>query len=146
MHRASDSHHARLALHSPDDSTYQCRNGGLTPRDHAQAWVVDGEQERLIVGCVTGEVLVVESLDLKSVLHTEGGSAADCIVPFSKGFLVGQSNGAVAMFERDDRDSFLRSKVRCQGKSPEVASGHERMYERRIEWVVRMQQCSVRYA
>lgn len=72
---------------------------------------MDGDRERLIVGCVTGEVLVVEALDLKVVLHTEGAAAADCIVPFSKGFLVGQSNGAVAVFERDDRDSYLRSKV-----------------------------------
>jgi hypothetical protein len=79
--------------------------------ERVQAWVMDGERERLIVGCVTGEILVVESLDLKAVLHTEGGAAADCIIPFSKGFLVGQSNGAVAMFERDERDSFLRSKV-----------------------------------
>lgn len=74
---------------------------------------MDGDRERLIVGCVTGEVLVVEALDLKVVLHTEGAAAADCIVPYSKGFLVGQSNGAVAVFERDDRDSYLRSKV-CQ--------------------------------
>jgi hypothetical protein len=73
--------------------------------------VIEGDRERLIVGCVTGEVLVVEALDLKVVLHTEGAAAADCIVPFSKGFLVGQSNGAVAVFERDDRDSYLRSKV-----------------------------------
>lgn len=72
---------------------------------------MEGDRERLIVGCVTGEVLVVEALDLKVVLHTEGAAAADCIVPFSKGFLVGQSNGAVAVFERDDRDSYLRSKV-----------------------------------
>ena len=76
-----------------------------------QLWVMEGDRERLIVGCVTGEVLVVEALDLKVVLHTEGAAAADCIVPFSKGFLVGQSNGAVAVFERDDRDSYLRSKV-----------------------------------
>jgi hypothetical protein len=76
-----------------------------------QAWVTDGDRERLIVGCVSGEVLVVEALDLKAVLRTEGAAAADCILPFSKGFLVGQSNGAVAVFERDDRDSYLRSKV-----------------------------------
>lgn len=100
---------------------------------------MEGDRERLIVGCVTGEVLVVEALDLKVVLHTEGGAAADCIVPFSKGFLVGQSNGAVAVFERDDRDSYLRSKVcscACACSRPATLrnltlSSHHTSYTRR---------------
>ena len=65
----------------------------------------------MVIGCVSGELLVLEALELKAVLHTEGGGAADALLPWSKGFLVGQSNGMVAVFERDDRDSFQRSRV-----------------------------------
>lgn len=65
----------------------------------------------MVIGCVSGELLVLESLELKAVLHTEGGGAADALLPWSKGFLVGQSNGMVAVFERDDRESFQRSRV-----------------------------------
>lgn len=76
-----------------------------------QVWVAEADRERLVIGCVSGELLVLESLELKAVLHTEGGGAADSLLPWSKGFLVGQSNGMVAVFERDDRDSFQRTRV-----------------------------------
>jgi hypothetical protein len=58
-----------------------------------------------------GEILLVESLDLKATLQTEGGASAECIVPWNKGFLVGQGNGAVSVFDRDDKDSYRRTKV-----------------------------------
>lgn len=87
----------------------------LTKRDAqeytCQAWVADGERERLAVGCLSGEILLIEGIDLKAVMHTEGNAPVDCILPWSKGFMVGQNNGAVAIFERDERESYRRTKV-----------------------------------
>jgi hypothetical protein len=97
------------------DSTLKPALAPLAKRDPQEylshCWVTEGERERLVIGCVSGEILLVEHLDLKAVLHTDGGAAADCLVPWAKGFLVGQSNGALAVFERDERETYLRTKV-----------------------------------
>jgi cilia- and flagella-associated protein 57 len=76
-----------------------------------QAWIADGDKERLAIGCLAGEILLIEALDLKVVMRTEGNFPVDRILPWSKGFMVGQGNGAVAIFERDERESYRRTKV-----------------------------------
>lgn len=94
-----------------------------------QAWVSDGEKEKLAIGCLSGEILLVEGIELKAVMHTEGNAPVDYMLPWSKGFLVGQGNGAVAVFERDEREAYRRTKVfklREPGKVLDMAlSAHE---------------------
>ena len=76
-----------------------------------QAWVAEGDKQRLALGCASGEILLVDGLELKAVLHSEGSAPVDSIVAWSKGFLVGQANGALAAFERDEREAYRRTKV-----------------------------------
>jgi cilia- and flagella-associated protein 57 len=97
------------------DSNLKAGPQPLSKRDPqeytCQAWVSDGEKEKLAIGCLSGEILLVEALDLKAVMHSEGNAPVDCILPWGKGFMVGQGNGAIAVFERDERECYRRTKV-----------------------------------
>ena len=77
-----------------------------------QAWLTDDpSKEKIAIGCASGEVLLIESHELKAVMHTEGSAPVDAIAAWSKGFLVGQGNSALAVFERDEREAYRRAKV-----------------------------------
>jgi cilia- and flagella-associated protein 57 len=91
----------QLPLAKRDAQEYTC-----------QCWLADDSgKEKLVVGCASGELLLIESLDLKAVLHTEGSAPVDALLPWSKGFLVAQANAALAVFERDEREAYRRTKV-----------------------------------
>ena len=76
-----------------------------------QAWVNDGDRDKLAVGCASGEILLIEGVELKSVLHTEGNAPVDTLCAWSKGLLAGQANGGLATFERDEQNTYRRTKV-----------------------------------
>lgn len=70
----------------------------------SQAWSSDGEKDRLLVGTDNGEILVIESGELRATLGPGDGQAIEVIAPFSKGFLAGTSGGTLSVYERQDND------------------------------------------
>jgi cilia- and flagella-associated protein 57 len=88
-----------------------------------QTWITDSDRERLLVGCQSGDILLVDGLDLKAVLQTDGGSSCDCILPWAKGFVTGQGNGTVSIFERvESADGFQCTKTFKFGATQHVVS------------------------
>lgn len=72
------------------------------------AWL---PEERVVVGTDTGDLLLFEHFELRTVLPTSpaDGNSIDCIVPFSKGFVCGCEDGIVRVFEpSEDRTEFYR--------------------------------------
>lgn len=75
------------------------------------AWVnwINNEV-RLVVCTDQGEVIVLDANgEYKSLLASSPGDGfwIECIVPFSKGFLIGGDNGIMHIFNRNPEDSKL---------------------------------------
>jgi cilia- and flagella-associated protein 57 len=88
-----------------------------------QAWITDTDRERLLVGCQSGDLLLIDGLDLKAVLQTDDASSCDCLLPWAKGFLAGHGNGTVSIFERaEGGDGFQCTKTFKFGAAQHVVS------------------------
>mmetsp|Transcript_36831 Transcript_36831/g.108610 ORF Transcript_36831/g.108610 Transcript_36831/m.108610 type:complete len:1386 (-) Transcript_36831:299-4456(-) len=93
-------------------------NVALGKRDPAtitsQCWVPsDGSdaKERLLLGTADGEVMLLEGTDARSVFSAENGLAVVSLVCYSKGFVVGQEDGVVTIFEKDEKEVYRRTRA-----------------------------------
>lgn len=79
-----------------------------------QGWLPDagvGEnKERLLLGMADGEVLMIEGLEVRATFSCENGISVESIVSSVKGFVVGQDNGVVTIFERDEKEIFRKAR------------------------------------
>lgn len=83
--------------------------GKREPQNYlCHCWVDD----RILVGTDTGDVLVFENAEFRGVLETSpsDGKSIDSIAAFSKGFVAGCDEGALYVFERDDKEIYKQSK------------------------------------
>ena len=53
---------------------------------------------------------MLEGTDAKSAFTCDNGLATVSIVCYSKGFVVGQENGMVTIFEKDEKEFFRRAR------------------------------------
>ena len=90
------------ALGKRDPSSIICQQ--WVPPDPAD------NKERLLLGTSDGDVVMMEGTDARSVFSTENGLPISSIVCYSKGFVAGQDNGVVTIFERDDKEVYRRAR------------------------------------
>lgn len=79
-----------------------------------QGWLPDagvGEnKERLLLGLADGEILMVEGLEVRATFSCENGISVESIASSVKGFVVGQDNGVVTIFERDEKELYRKAR------------------------------------
>ncbi|KAG1658747.1 hypothetical protein FOA52_000860 [Chlamydomonas sp. UWO 241] len=92
-------------------------NVALGKRDPAtilsQCWVPsDGSdaKERLLLGTTDGEVVMLEGTDARSMFSTDNSLPVVSITCYSKGFVVGQDDGVVTIFEKDEKEVYRRAR------------------------------------
>ena len=51
-----------------------------------------------------------QGTDARSAFNTENGLTVTSIVCYSKGFVVGQDNGVVTLFEKDEKEVFRKGR------------------------------------
>ncbi|KAK9830297.1 hypothetical protein WJX72_010857 [[Myrmecia] bisecta] len=77
----------------------------------AHSWIMDGDHERIILGTDSGEILIIEGTDLKSVLHTDSNSSIESVLAHSKGFVgfvVGAEGGVLTLFDKESDERLYR--------------------------------------
>mmetsp|Transcript_31356 Transcript_31356/g.74513 ORF Transcript_31356/g.74513 Transcript_31356/m.74513 type:complete len:1197 (-) Transcript_31356:67-3657(-) len=75
------------------------------------AWM---SEERLVIGTDTGDLLVIDSLELKAYIPRSpaDSNSIESIIGFSKGLVTGSDDGTISIFERsEDKDLYKRTKV-----------------------------------
>jgi hypothetical protein len=55
-------------------------------------------------------MLPPQGTDARSVFNTDNGLAVASIACYSKGFVVGQDNGVVTIFERDEKEFYRKAR------------------------------------
>mmetsp|Transcript_22834 Transcript_22834/g.63112 ORF Transcript_22834/g.63112 Transcript_22834/m.63112 type:complete len:1547 (+) Transcript_22834:150-4790(+) len=104
------------------DGTIKALNFNIGKRDMStiacMEWVPPDSndlKEKLLLGTTEGEVLLLEhGTEFKNVFsceNTGGGLVVQCIVCYSKGFVVGQDGGVVTIFEKDDKEMYRRARA-----------------------------------
>ena len=76
-------------------------------------WIPEGQSEvkdRLLVGLSDGEVLLMEGPDVRNSFSCDNGLSVESVVCYSKGFVVGQDNGVVTIFEKDEKDVYRKAR------------------------------------
>ncbi|GAQ89010.1 hypothetical protein KFL_004790040 [Klebsormidium nitens] len=94
------------------------------------AWLVDlaekAEKDRCVVASASGEVLLVEGGEVKSVIAhvgSEEGGGFFSVAAHSKGFVCGGEGGTLSMFEKEDKDVYKRVRtVRIESNASAVRS------------------------
>lgn len=52
----------------------------------------------------------MQGTDARSVFSTDNGLAVASIVCYSKGFVVGQDNGVITIFEKDEKEMYRKGR------------------------------------
>ena len=99
------------------DGSLKPLNVALGKRDPScvmsQQWVPSDpsdSKERLLLGTNDGEIIMMEGTDARSAFNADNGLAVTSIVCYSKGFVVGQDNGVVTLFEKDEKELFRKGR------------------------------------
>ncbi|GFH16945.1 uncharacterized protein HaLaN_13468, partial [Haematococcus lacustris] len=101
------------------DGAMKALNPALGKRDPGsitcQLWVlgdVSDPKERLLLGTMDGEVLMLENgTDARAVFNCDNGLAVHSLAAYSKGFVAGQEGGVVTIFEKDDKELYRRARA-----------------------------------
>lgn len=100
------------------EGTLKLLTAALGKRDPSsivcQTWVPpdpSDNKERLLLGTTDGEIVMLEGTDARAVFSTENGLPVASIACYSKGFVAGQDNGVVTIFERDDKEVYRRARA-----------------------------------
>uniref|UniRef100_A0A7S0VMW2 Cilia- and flagella-associated protein 57 n=1 Tax=Hemiselmis tepida TaxID=464990 RepID=A0A7S0VMW2_9CRYP len=71
-------------------------------------------EERVVMGTDTGDLLVVDSLELKAFIprSPSDSNSIEAIVGFSKGIVTGSDDGSIAIYDKtDEKELYKRTKV-----------------------------------
>lgn len=69
------------------------------------AWLPDGKDGKLILCTDQGEIMLLESQGEYKMLLTESpgdGFHIECIITYSKGFIIAGENGQIMIYERSE--------------------------------------------
>jgi WD40 repeat protein len=83
--------------------------GKREPQDYlCHCWIDD----RLLIGTDTGDILLFENAEFRGVLETSpsDGKSIDSIVAYSKGFVCGCDEGALYVFQKDEKDVYKQTR------------------------------------
>eukprot|EP00798_Chlamydomonas_sp_ICE-L_P031287 gene31290-6433_t len=101
------------------DGAFKLLNVALGKRDAhsivSQQWVSQGgdsgeAKERLLLGTSDGEIIMLEGTDARTSFSCGNGLSVESILTHSKGFVVGQDNGVVSIFEKDEKEIFRHAR------------------------------------
>lgn len=113
------------------DSNLKLLPNALAKRDAqnytCHAWMPEGsaEKERIVIGTDSGEMLVVDGGELRSVLPSDSGQGVESIATTSKGFVAGHEGGLLSIWEKVDGEErpYRRTKVfHVEGHSVKVCA------------------------
>ncbi|MEW5319195.1 MAG: hypothetical protein WDW38_010360 [Sanguina aurantia] len=88
----------------------QARPGDVVCQGWVQFRSLDS-RERSLLGTSEGEVLMMESTELRAAFSCENGLGVESLACYSKGFVAGQGGGVVTIFERDDKEAYRRARA-----------------------------------
>ncbi|KAK9915002.1 hypothetical protein WJX75_003504 [Coccomyxa subellipsoidea] len=88
------------------------------------AWLVEGDQDRILVGTDRGEVLVVVNGDVRGSLLISPSTVIGAIIASPKGFAVGSTGGVVTLCEREQDDRLFKivKQLTIEGSAQNVGS------------------------
>uniref|UniRef100_A0A061RT72 Wd repeat-containing protein 65-like n=2 Tax=Tetraselmis sp. GSL018 TaxID=582737 RepID=A0A061RT72_9CHLO len=121
--------HGIFKVFKTTDSNLKLLPNALSKRDAqnytCHAWMPEGsgEKERVVVGTDTGELLVVEGGELRSVLPSESGHSVESVAATTKGFVTGHEGGLVSIWEKIEGEErpYRRTKTfHIEGNSVKV--------------------------
>ena len=96
------------------DSSLKLLTSSLGKRESfnytCHAWLPD-DKERCIVACASGELLLVEGGEVKTVLQASDGQSIEAMVAYSKGFVCGSDGGVLTLYEKAEDAKELYKKT-----------------------------------
>eukprot|EP00878_Enallax_costatus_P025349 GHUV01027119.1.p1 GENE.GHUV01027119.1~~GHUV01027119.1.p1 ORF type:complete len:499 (+),score=150.84 GHUV01027119.1:978-2474(+) len=69
------------------------------------------DRERQLMGTVDGEILLFEGTEPRATLTVDEGHSVEALAGYSKGFVAGLDGGLVALFDRDEKEYFRRTRT-----------------------------------
>lgn len=63
-----------------------------------------------IAGTDSGEILVIEGIELRYTFNSDSSQPVTYLVSTSKGFIAATAHGAVLVYERDEKEGFQKIK------------------------------------